>query len=68
MRKEHIFFVDNLVFVLYTHIGLRIVLTLCYIILSLFEVRAGQNDLVNAALLKSVGEILSDFNMRIIHG
>lgn len=32
----------------------------------IFEVRAGQNDLVNAAILESVGEILSDFNVRII--
>lgn len=32
----------------------------------IFEVRAGQNDLVNAAILESVGEILNDFNVRII--
>jgi len=32
----------------------------------IFEVRAGQNDLVNAAILENVSEILSDFNIRII--
>jgi len=32
----------------------------------IFEVRAGQNDLVNAAILESVGQILNDFNIRII--